>query len=90
MAGRNWKYRAKLRAGWEMGRVRNVPGLSGQRAPGGLGGRVQMPTAPGWQAPLREFTKSPVPTLSEATCRAIGADLDNLNQQGSILRIAGG
>jgi len=32
MAGRNWKYRAKLRAGWEMGRVGNVPGLSGEWA----------------------------------------------------------
>jgi hypothetical protein len=83
MAGRNWKYRAKLRAGWEMGRVGNVPGLSGKwakREVGSVGSGllagsvadVHMPTAPGWQTPLREVTNSLAPTLSEATCRAIG------------------
>jgi hypothetical protein len=52
-----WMYRAKLRAGWEMGEVGNAPGLSGKRAKREVGSvgsgllagsvAVQMPMAPG-------------------------------------------
>ncbi len=90
------------RAEWETpgparGSVGN--GLSGNLAQWEAGSvaDVNMPTAPGWQTPLREFIKILVPTLSARSLQpAVPSatfklyNLQNLIQQGKILRIAGG
>jgi hypothetical protein len=67
-----WETPGPARGSVGNGLRRNLPSFNLAQWKAGSVADVNMPTAPGWQTPLREFIKILVPTLSEATCRAIG------------------